>query len=210
MTGRQKALGLFPCPLPSPQREAYVGGMLYCLGIFLSLLPAPCSWLLGKLEVQWNAGPSLLPGKAAWPDLSALHGAEEAGSCEGLRSLGLSSGDQPLPQSYPQQETPHCFQPGRTPGVVEGGQGCGMERVEGGPAQQKGRRLLLPFWFASGFCPRRQRRRRAFWWPWTGHCPERYLQRVWVGGLSALWCGEDSGGWCPWGLEESRGCRMFR
>ena len=44
----------------------------------------------------------------------------------------------PSPSTFfPSRETPHCFQPGRTPGVVEGGQGCGMERVEGGPAQQR-------------------------------------------------------------------------
>lgn len=53
-------------PAPLPTAEAYVGGMLFCLGIFLSF------YLLTVLLACWEnwrysgtAGPSPAPGK--WP-----------------------------------------------------------------------------------------------------------------------------------------------
>ena len=110
----------------------------------------------------------------------------------------------PSPSTFfPSRETPHCFQPGRTPGVVEGGQGCGMERVEGGPAQQRTApppALLVCLWILS-----LQAREEE---PSVGRGPslpgKRYLQRVWVGralcGVERISVDGALGGWRRQGL----------
>lgn len=55
MTGRLESAWSVSLPAPFPTAEAYVGGMLFCLGIFLSFyLLTVLPGLLGKLEVQWN------------------------------------------------------------------------------------------------------------------------------------------------------------
>lgn len=41
---------------------------------------------------------------------------------------------------------------------MDGRQSYGVERAEGRPAESR-RTFLLPFWFASGFCPCRQRKK---------------------------------------------------
>lgn len=137
-------------------------------------------------------------------------GQRKVGPCEGLRSLGLSSGDQPLPLNLlPQEGDPHCFRPGRTPGVMEGGQGCGMERVEGGPAQQRTAPpppLLVCLWILSLQAKEEE--------PSGGRGPslprKRYLQRVWVGRALCfvVWRGYQ---WMvPLGAGGGRGFGMFR
>ena len=83
-----KALVCFPARSPP-----YSGGLRwrYALlpGHISLLLPAyRASGLLGKLEVKWKrwtlpcsgVGQAGDGGKVAWPDLSALHGAEKGGS----------------------------------------------------------------------------------------------------------------------------------
>lgn len=95
---------------------------------------------------------------------------------------------------------------------MDGGQGYGVERVEGRPAQHRRdppAALLVCLWIPSLQAEEEE--------PSGGRGPslprKRYLQRVWVGGLFALWFGGDSGGWFPWGLEEegpTEGFWMFR
>lgn len=109
----------------------------------------------------------------------------------------------PSPSTFfPRRETPIASGLGEPLGSWREARAVGWRGWKAGQPS-RGLRRLLPFWFASGFCPCRQRK-KSLLVAVDRACPESGTCRGsgW-GGLSALWCGGDIGGWCPWGLEEA-------
>lgn len=153
--------------------------------------------LLGELEVKWNCwalpcsgvGGAGDVGEMAWQDLSwpcvvshTIHRAEESRPLLGSVVQGPLLWKQHLPLTFfPSRETSHCFPTWENPRLMDEGQGDGVERVEGRPAQPRRAPCPAPvvcLWILSlqaeeedpsGGCgPNRPR--------------ERYLQRAWGGG----------------------------
>ena len=97
---------------------------------------------------------------------------------------------------------------------MEGGQGCGLEWVEGGPAQQ---RMAPPP--APGLpldSVPAGKGRRAFWWPWTEPA-QKAVPTEGLGGEGCLLCGVEGmavdgshGGWRRqgfWDVQTGSNCR---
>lgn len=130
-------------------------------------------------------------------------GQRKAGPCEGLRSLGLSSRDQPLLLNLlPQQGDPTLLPSlGGPLGLWREARAVGWSGWKAG-RPSRGQRLLLPSGLPLDSVPA-GKGRRAFWWPWTEPA-QKAVPTEGLGGEGCLLCGVgDSGGWFPWGLEEA-------
>lgn len=133
-------------------------------------------------------------------------GQRKASPCEGLRSLGLSSGDQPLPLNLlPQQGDPTLLPAWEDP-WGRGGR-PGLWDGEGG-------RRAGPVEDSASSCPSglpldsvpAGKGRRAFWWPWTEPA-QKAVPAEGLGGEGCLLCGVEGivvdgarGGWRRQGL----------
>lgn len=133
-------------------------------------------------------------------------GQRKVGPCEGLRSLGLSSGDQPLPLNLlPQQGDPtlllaweNPWGHGGRPGLWDGEGGRRASPAEDCASSSPSGLPLDSVPAGKG--------RRAFWWPWTEPA-QKAVPAEGLGGEGSLLCGVEGisvdgalGGWRRQGL----------